>query len=401
MKSDFIEVFSRNELSSFMEPDLFIINKKKSYGINSFVASTKSKYIYDLITEDISIDTIHTHFDTSHLIPIIQFLNGKQADLSKPDEDHLKIAIFFSIQTLVDSIFVDIGKSYTNSKLIKLIYKMYKNKLNLSNAIAFLCCKQVENTISGPELKDLLDYPLDFICIFLQNPYFEVKDSEKTEYMLNILNKDKSAIKILKYFDLVDLSNPELRKIVSNPQTNINYLRKSLLTPSISSKIKFTTLRFDYNPDSPNNGILHSQVKFTISASEFHPNHGPECVLAYDDSYYCSTTGPLAYILFDFTPATIEPVGVLLRSWAHGSNKVVPNTIRVSVGFQSQELKSYIIRLKEQLLGDKKMYYVEFPKNIEMCSMIQIEQTECLHPVKQVFALSFVEFFGKISLIEH
>ena len=381
-------------------PSDFIIrsNNGKEFGIRSFVAANFSQKIFMMMLEDATTDEMYVDMPASELEKVVMFLQAKSVPIAEDNCVFLfKAACEFMISSLADSTMGVIIKTQKIEEIAKLTRLGFESSIDvelMTNIVA-------QNIVSCFDI--VKDYPEPLFDLVFQSPLLNLQPeqllsflTQKTDFTANHNSR------LLKFLPSQVYKEPEFDKIIQSPDFNVNILRYVFLNNrsyKVPKKSQNKRSVFPVQLDALTKGIIQAGYLQNVSSSSVYSEaYSPFNVIVDDDTYYCSED-PKNYeasLTFDFTPNQISIDAYALRSWRIGANGVCPTTWTVSIMVKDQWIEIDKRENNTSLCENSKICAFELQDPSPATSQIMITQISSGNIENRRFALSFVEFFGKV-----
>lgn len=399
MKPTSFAFYSRQAMQTIsheMKSDFSIIVGDKTYPVRSFVAANFSKLIFQLTLEDISLSKLvlktKGDFTVTH-----EYLSGKTVQITPENyQSTFLFACELNIASLANLTYETMFAHATPDTLLNNLIICFESKMD---------CEYLVNAIAEKflEVSKFLDtVPCYILQLILQNALVTEHEEEIANLLLNYScpYHNKKCPRVWQYLPPINFAKPEFASLITDHNLNFNYIRSILLRnrkPLI--KKQKVPANFVFSPSSGciQSGIIQAGYKPIITSDEpFSDRYSPANLITKDDFYFCSKTGPLSSIYFNFAPYKIGLTAYTLRSWRIGANGVAPKTWSVHVQVDGAWVEVDKQTNNTDLVANSKAAVYEIKSIVPASSFIRFTQIESNNSYNQRLALSFIEFFGSV-----
>lgn len=383
-----------------------IINDKK-YMINSLIASTHSKKLFNLFFEDPIATECSIKGPNGDYGEVINFLNGNKINPSPYN------AIFlFSVSNILQStdLFEIVRDSLTEpldpTDALNLCQESFQNRMDCEY-FAKIVALSFNSMVSSNKLPSNIDHSI--LDIILQNctPDNDIDPTLLKNYLdstTNIIDNPNDRLLSLYPFSICTIE--QINTLLNTKGFNINKVKDTLLKRTLTSNCRVDNFSiYSPIPGKLLEGIIHLfQTPEVTCSSSYKEGYDPTVLLEKEDpsspskKYYCSKGGPNEWIQFKFNSYGINVTKYAIKSWYGASNKVSPSSW-VLYGREGDSDWEIIDSRDDQtcLCQDGHEEVFDVTENKNFYTSIKLEQLKTYNQRNKVFAIAGFELFGKVK----
>lgn len=394
--------------NDFVEKDFTIIINDRKYMINSLIAATHSKKLYNLFLED----PIATEYSIKGPVGdyniVINFLNGIKIEPSPLNALFLlSVANILQSSDLFETVTSSLTEPLNIADVLELCKEAYANQMNC-DYYADIIALSLNSLIKQDKLPKDLDHAIIDIILQSAKSKNDLIDPVLLKKFINSvinINEHPNDRHVCSYpFSIC--SQDEISALINSKKFNINKVKDILLKRALTSNCRVNNLSiYTTIPGKALDGIIHLFEAPEITASSFYgKGFEPEILLEKEQasssprSYYCSKGGPNEWLMFKFNGCSINATKYTIRSWYGASNKVAPSSWEF-YGSADGVTWDLLDRRKDEtcLCQDDHEELFTVTENESFYTMFKLVQLKSLNHRNTVFAISGFEIFGKVK----